>query len=49
MADILGISRVHLTRALSELRDLGIVSTSRRCVHILDRMALSHFCSGETI
>ena len=49
MADILGISRVHLTRALAELRDLGIVSTSRRCVHILDRMALSRFCSAETV
>ena len=37
------------TRTLAELRDLGIVSTSRRCVHILDRAALSRFCSDETI
>lgn len=48
LAEILGISRVQLTRGLSELRRRGIVATSRGRVQVLDPSALEKLCSSET-
>lgn len=48
LAEILGISRVQLTRGLSELRRRGIVATSRGRVQVLDSSALEKLCSSET-
>lgn len=48
LADLLGVSRVQLTRALSALRRQGIIRTHRGRVEIADLSALAQHCSLET-
>lgn len=48
LADILGVSRVQLTRGLSVLREQGILRTHRGRIEIADRPALAQCCSLET-
>ena len=47
LADILGVSLVNLTRGITRLRNDGIISTSRKCIEILDADALAKYCTGE--
>ena len=49
LSDILGLSRVHLTKGLSRLRGEGIVETRRKHLQILNPQALSAYCSLETV
>ena len=49
LADILGTSRVNLTRGLAQLRNEGVVRTRRGRVEITDREALARRCSLETV
>lgn len=49
LAEILGLSRIQLTRGLSELRKQNIVSTARRKVHVMNLPALASLCSSETL
>ena len=49
LADILGTSRVNLTRGLAQLRSEGVVRTRRGRVEIPDREALARRCSLETV
>lgn len=49
LADILGTSRVNLTRGLAQLRSEGVVRTRRGRVEITDLGALSRRCSLETV
>ena len=49
LAEILGLSRIQLTRGLSELRRQNIISTSRGKVHVINLPALASLCSSETI
>ena len=48
LADILGVSRVQLTRALAVLRERDILRTHRGHIEITDRAALAAYCSLET-
>lgn len=48
LADILGVSRVQLTRALAMLRERDILRTHRGHIEIIDRAALAAYCSLET-
>ena len=48
LADILGVSRVQLTRALAMLRERDILRTHRGHIEITDRTALAAYCSLET-
>ena len=49
LADILGISRVHLTRELTELRRMGVLTTTRGRLTITDLPALAGLCTDETV
>lgn len=49
LSDILGMSRVNLTRCLSQLRNEQIVVTHRKYVEIIDPEALVRHCSLETV
>ena len=49
LAEILGLSRIQLTRGLSELRKQNIISTTRGKVHVINLPALASFCSSETL
>lgn len=49
IADILGISRVHLTRGLNKLRQENIIITKRKQIQIIDLNGLIKYCSWETI
>ena len=49
LAEILGLSRIQLTRGLSELRRQNIISTSRGKIHVINLPALASLCSSETI
>ena len=49
IADILGLSRVQVTRALTELRSRGILSTNRGRLQIMDLPALMSLCTEETV
>ena len=49
IADILGISRVHLTRALNKLRHENIIITQRRQIQIINTDKLIQYCSLETL
>lgn len=49
LSDLLGLSRVPLTRGLSALRQRGIVTTARGRLRIKDPAALAQLCSSETI
>ena len=49
LADILGLSRVHITRELTNLRRRGIISTTRGKLIISDLPALVRLCTDETV
>lgn len=49
LADILGMSRVQITRELSDLRRRGILSTARGRLTITDLPALEALCTVETV
>ena len=48
LADLLGISRVQVTRVLTWLRGQGIVATARGKLTVLDLSALAVLCTDET-
>ena len=49
LADILGMSRVQITRELTDLRSRGIVSTTRGRLIVADLSALASLCTDETM
>lgn len=49
LAELLGMSRVQITRELSELRRRGIVETTRGKLLISDLPALASLCTQETV
>ena len=49
LADILGISRVNLTRGLAYLRNENIIVTRRKQIEVIDSPALAKYCSMETL
>ena len=49
IADILGMSRVQITRELTELRRRSIIETSRGKLVVSDFPALSALCTDETL
>ena len=49
IADILGISRVNLTRGLTRLRKENIIITKRKQIQVIDSSALIKYCSLETL
>ena len=49
IADILGMSRVQITRELTELRSNGIISTTRGKLMITDFPALIELCTEEAL
>lgn len=49
LAELLGISRVQLTRALSVLRSRGIIATQRHRISITNQAALAALCSSEAL
>lgn len=49
LAEILGLSRIQLTRGLSDLRKQKIISTARGKVHVINLPALARFCTSEIL
>lgn len=49
IADILGTSRVNLTRGLARLRSENIIHTERRKITVINPTALMEYCSLETL
>ena len=49
IADILGMSRVQITRELTHLRSRGILSTTRGRLTVTDLPALASLCTEETL
>ncbi|MCQ4987236.1 helix-turn-helix domain-containing protein, partial [Anaerostipes caccae] len=49
LSDLLGISRSHVTRGLSQLREQEIILTRRKQIEIRDLPALTEYCSLETL
>ena len=49
LADILGISRVHITRELTALRRMGVLTTTRGKLTITDLPALAGLCTDEAV
>ena len=49
IADILGMSRVQITRELTELRSRGILATTRGKLTVTDLPALTALCTDETV
>ena len=49
IADILGMSRVQITRELTELRSKGIISTTRGKMMITDFPSLIELCTEEAL
>ena len=49
LADILGMSRVQITRELAVLRGKGILATTRGRLTVTDLPALAALCTDETV
>lgn len=49
LADILGMSRVQITRELSVLRAKGVISTARGKLTVADLPALARLCTSEAV
>lgn len=49
IADLIGMSRVQITRELTALRDKGILSTSRGKITITNIKELASLCTDETM
>lgn len=47
LAELLGLSRVQITRGLSELRSRNIISTGRGKIEVLDLPGLEELCTNE--
>ncbi len=47
LADILGITRVHVSRTLAELRDLGLVELSGRYLSVPEFLRLQSYCEFD--
>lgn len=48
LAELVGMSRVNLTRHIGRLREEGVIDTARKQIRILDLETLMRYCSGET-
>ena len=49
LSDLLGMSRVNLTRSLARLREEGIIQTRRKGIAVMRPDALARYCSLETV
>ena len=49
VADILGMSRVQVSRELSALRKQGILSTGRGGLTVTSPLKLARLCTSETV
>lgn len=49
LAELLGLSRVQITRILSRLRQEGIIETQRGVLRVCNPAALAAHCSSETL
>lgn len=49
LGEILGLSRIQISRELAELRGRGIISTNRGKILVTDLPALTEMCSSETL
>ena len=49
IADLIGMSRVQITRELTELRDKGILATTRGKITITNIKELASLCTDETM
>lgn len=49
LSDILGLSRVHLTKGLARLREEKIIETRRKRIVIINPQSLADYCSLETV
>ena len=49
LADILGMSRVQVSRELSALRKQGILSTGRGGLTVTSPLKLARLCTSETV
>lgn len=49
LAEILGLSRVQLTRGLAALRERKIITTQRGRISVMDMSALALLCSSEAL
>lgn len=48
LSELVGMSRVNLTRHIGRLREEGVIDTARREIKILSIQTLMRYCSGET-
>lgn len=48
LAELLGLSRVQITRGLAQLRQQNIIATGRGKIAVTDLAALARLCSSET-
>ena len=49
IADLLGMSRVQITREVTDLRSKGILATARGRLTVTDIRALASLCTEETM
>lgn len=49
LAEVLGLSRVQLTRGLATLRERKIITTQRGMISVIDMPALALLCSSEAL
>lgn len=49
LADILGLSRVHVSRNIQKLKNEQILIPYRNRIQIIDEEKLSSYCSSESI
>ena len=49
LAELLGLSRVQITRGLAQLRSRNIIATGRGKITVTDLPALTALCSSETL
>lgn len=48
LGQILGMSRVHINRYLSRLKEEGIIQLQRKCIKVIDKNRLLAYCSEIT-
>ena len=49
LAQLIGVNRANLTRALTTLREAGAIETRRGEIRVADAEKLSRFCSSESL
>lgn len=47
LADLTGLSPVHVSRCMTELRKRGMLAYSRGCMHIIERQALAELAEFD--